>query len=255
MKSHWDSPSGDHAQCVRAKQSIFRSGPNLSATHLTNRPTLPFLALCSTVSSCVRCAGSAFSVVQEQTKSLWGNTDWRFSSHLPTCWSDMTFSRENYVAFFHSQCVKGGMSNGLAGGADAVILGWEHTFINHSVWKSTLHAGVNPFLAQKAADVKNWRAAATPVWRLKSPQHIRFSRTNGLVLLVLEQDLFSKEVWVFVAQRGHRALSRLPRPAARGFSRFVSETDFVFNSNRWKTSVRPEPYHFSPRYTPSRPDY
>ncbi len=34
-----------------------------------------------------------------------------------------------------------------------------------------------------------------------------------------------------------------------GSRRFISETDFVFNSNRWMTRVLPVPHPFSPRYT------
>lgn len=50
---------------------------------------------------------------------------------------------------FNSWCVEGGMRSVLAEGADAVILGWEQTFIIHSVWKSLLDVGVNFISAPK----------------------------------------------------------------------------------------------------------
>lgn len=58
----------------------------------------------------------------------------------------------------HFPCSKfAGMRSELAGGAEAVIPGWEETFIIHSVWKSLLDAAVNCSSAQKVIKVNIWQ--------------------------------------------------------------------------------------------------
>lgn len=88
-----------------------------------------------------------------------------------------------YCWLLHFQCSKGGMSCELAGGAEAVILGWEQIFIIHSVWKSLLDAGVNFISAQKVMKGKIWHTAVTPkTCNLKAPVA---SSINLILCLIL----------------------------------------------------------------------